>query len=308
MDYVREERKKLDNKQITIIAVCGMLVLLTLVFACSKGCGKESSSTNKTDSSNTFVEFSGNKNQRSGISKYGDKDSDEYSSGDSRSSYSGGHSGGSSGSSSSGSSSDSSDEVEDITILTEADKARMSKVYEEERKNIEKEAAKWLEEKIKEADSPKALEQYKLKANKNFVAGKNARRQKDYKQAIKYFNEVCKDPNSTAVTKYFAISNLMGIAQEMKDLELYFIAVRMNAKLCEKEDLSVLGIEKTHDLFAWANKAEKSLKAQNDRNAYDECVRIKIENSLTKLSQKEAEKLVNKDIALYSNIFKEFFE
>ena len=288
-------------------------MLLTLVFACSKGCGNKSNTTNGSGSNN-FSDYSGDNSKSGRSSKYGsysgsgydnDSDLENYGS-SSHGSYSGGSSGGYY---SSESSDDSIEDNKPLTILTDEESAQMIAEYKKQEEILEREAAKLLEEQLKKADSPKAIEQYKLKSNKNYVAGKNARRRKDYEQAIKLFNEVCKDPNSSPVTKYFAISNLMGIAQEMKDLELYFIAARMNAALCAKEDLKVLGIEKTNDLFEWANKVEMSLKARDDKTAFDECVRVKIENyKLKKLSQKEAEELVRKDIKLYSNIYKEFFE
>ncbi|MBQ3644879.1 MAG: hypothetical protein II961_09810 [Candidatus Riflebacteria bacterium] len=303
----------MDNKNITIIAVCASLILLTLIFACSKGCGDKSKySTNKGSGSNNFSDYSGGNSKGGRSSKYGsysgsdnDSDLETYGQSGGYSSYSGG------GSTYGESSSDYTEETaaQPPALLSDEDIKRLQKRRQESLDKLNKNAVEWLKNKTNDPRfSQKTIEKYKIKSHKGFVNGSYALMNKDYKTAIKLFNETVKDPEATVVTKYFALQNLMTIAYETKDLELYFIAARMNALMCAKEDLSVLGIKKNTHQLDWVEKVEKSIKAKNDPKYFEECVKMKMEFYKFGINRAEAEKEVQKDIQLYTNLYKELLE
>lgn len=276
----------MDNKQITIAAICGMLLLLTLVFACSKGCGSKESPikkvtvTHETPKVNTIIEKDYDKTPQS------------------QSSYSGGNS-----------SFYIQEDVQPPALLTEEDINNIKKRRQQSREKLNKNAIEWLKNKTNDPRfCQQTLEKYKVKSHQGFVNGSYAFMKKDYKNAIKYFNETIKDPNASVITKYFALQNMMNIAYETKDLELYFIAARMNALMCAKEDLSILGIEKSTHQLDWVEKVEKSLKARNDPKYFAECVKMKLDFYKYGMEKEQAEREVKKDIELYSNLYKELIE
>ena len=278
----------MDNKQITIAAVCGMLMLLLLVFACSKGCGKKETPikkpivTPKASNVGTVIE-----------DDYHEK---EYSS------YSSSSGGGSS-------SSFYQEDAQPPALLTEEDIRNIQRRRERSREKLSKNAIEWLKNKTNDPRfCQQTLEKYKIKSHQGFVNGSYAFMKKDYKTAIKFFNETIKDPNASVITKYFALQNMMNIAYETKDLELYFIAARMNALMCAKEDLSILGIEKSTHQLDWVEKVEKSLKARNDPKYFEECVKMKLDFYKYGMKREQAEREVKKDIELYSNLYKELIE
>jgi hypothetical protein len=265
-----------------------MLILLTLVFACSKGCGsKESPSkivtvTQGNPKNNTIIE-----------EDYEEKTSYQ-------SSYSGG--GGNT-------SFYVQEDVQPPALLSEEDIKNIKKRREQSREKLNKNAIEWLKNKTNDPRfCQQTLEKYKVKSHQGFVNGSYAFLRKDYKTAIKCFNETIKDPNATPVTKYFALQNMMNIAYETKDLELYFIAARMNALMCAKEDLSVLGIEKNTHQLEWVEKVEKTIKARNDPKYFDECVKMKLDFYKYGMTKEQAEKEVKKDIEFYTNLYKELIE
>ena len=277
----------MDNKQITIAAVCGMLMLLLLVFACSKGCGKKETPikkpivTPKTSTVGTVIE-----------DDYHEKEYSSYSS-----------------SSGGGSSSFYQEDAQPPALLTEEDIRNIQRRREKSREKLSKNAIEWLKNKTNDPRfCQQTLEKYKIKSHQGFVNGSYAFMKKDYKNAIKFFNETIKDPNASVITKYFALQNMMNIAYETKDLELYFIAARMNALMCAKEDLSILGIEKSTHQLDWVEKVEKSLKARNDPKYFEECVKMKLDFYKYGMKREQAEREVKKDIELYSNLYKELIE
>ena len=266
-----------------------MLILLLLVFACSKGCGskeppiKKPTVIQETPNDNTVIE-------------------DDYQELDYSHSSSSSSSGGSS-------SSFYQEDAQPPALLTEEDIKNIQKRRQKSREKLNKNAIEWLKHKTNDPRfCQQTLEKYKIKSHQGFVNGSYAFMKKDYKNAIKYFNETIKDPNASTITKYFALQNMMNIAYETKDLELYFIAARMNALLCAKEDLSILGIEKGTHQLEWVEKVEKTLKARNDPKYFQECVKMKLEFYKYGMKPEQAEKEVKKDIQLYSNLYKELIE
>ena len=278
----------MDNKQITIAAVCAMLILLTLVFACSKGCEKKESPskrvtvTQENPKDNTIIE-----------EDYEEKPSyqSSYSSGGENTSFY------------------VQEDAQPPALLTEADIKSIQKRRQKSREKLSKNAVEWLKNKTNDPRfCQQTIEKYKIKSHQGFVNGSYAFMNKDYKTAIKFFNETIKDPEASAITKYFALQNMMNIAYETKDLELYFIAARMNALICAKEDLSILGIEKSTHQLDWVEKVEKSLKARNDPKYFEECVKMKLDFYKYGMKREQAEREVKKDIELYSNLYKELIE
>lgn len=285
----------MENRQITIIAISAALAFLLLIFACSRGC-------NKTTEKKIQVIKQTSTN---------DGDSEDYSREDKD--YSSMSSYGSSSGGSSGSYYDEYDDNEEKTpppLISEEEKLRMKKFDKEEDERMRQAAAEWLQEKLADKSiSAKTREQYLLKANQSFNDGMLARKRKDYRSAIKHFNNILQDEKATPITKYFALYNLMGCAQETKDLELFFIAARLRAKLVATEDLSIIGIEeKNTDQITWCNKVEAALKAKDNPAKFDEAVRLKIAEFDGELEREKAEASVKRDIEFYTKLFKDFYE
>ncbi len=195
------------------------------------------------------------------------------------------------------------------SLLSEKDKSQMQSKLEKDQKVLRENAIKWLNAKINDSKfSQQTIEKYKIKANQSFVNGSVAFKNKQYNVAIKNFNDVLKDKEASPVTKYFALSNLMNIAMETKDFELYFIAARMNAALCATEDLSVLGIEKSTHQLEWVEKVENSIRAKKDQKYFDKCVQAKLDFYRGGIDQEEAIEETKRDIVVYTEIYKELIE
>ncbi len=292
-------------------------MLLTLVFACSKGCGNKSKyNTQNGSGSNNYSDFSSDNSKGNRSSnKYGsysgsdnDSDLEENYGSSNHGSYSGGSSGGSY-STSDTYDSDYAEEVSPPELLSEKEKEKMRKKREKNRKKLRANAKEWLKHKTNDPSlCIQTIEKYKIKSHQGFTNGTVALRNKDYKTAIKYFNETIKDTNASPVTKYFALSNMMTIAQQTKDIKLYFIAARMSAMLCATEDLSALGIKKDTHQLDWVEKVEKTINARNDQKYFEECVKMKMDLYEGGVTREDAEADVRDDIAFYTNLYKEMLE
>ncbi|MBP5470465.1 MAG: hypothetical protein J6Z11_14615 [Candidatus Riflebacteria bacterium] len=271
-----------DNK--TIIAVCALCLMMTLLFACSRGCSKkEPKKVVVTPPKNKeVVEFI--------------EEEKEYKEPVTSSRSSRGNSG------SSGN---------PPALLSEEEKAKMAKRDEENLEKLNRLKKEWMEEKLKDPNlSPVAREQYLLRSNPNFVVGMKALENNDFKTAIKNFNEIAQDEKTTPISKYFACKSLMEVAVKMKDFELYFIAARMKAKLEATEDLSMLGVEKNTYSLDWCDKVENTLKARDDPKYFEICVKLKLKkyDEVTAKMEEKARKDVEKDIKFYTRQFKELIE
>ena len=100
----------------------------------------------------------------------------------------------------------------------------------------------------------------------------------------------------------------MSIAQELGDLDLFFIAARMRGKLVAEEDLSVIGLEKTNSEIIWAQEAELALKAKDSNDAFEKLVALKIEKFEGNLDRATAEASAKRSIKKYTKLFKDFIE
>ena len=269
----------MDNNNI-IIAVCVLCLLMTLLFACSRGCSQKTEKKEVVTQPKIFRPEKEDKHYSENT----------YSSNSSKSSSYG----------------------KPPALLSRDDKERLEKKYKENREKINKLKKEEIEKQLKDPNlSPVAKEQIRLRTNPSFVKGMYAFNKQDYKTAINSFNEIVKDPNTTPISKYFACSQLMEVAKRMKDLDLYFIAARMRAKLEAEEDLSMLGVEKGTFSLEWCAKVENSLRAKNDPKYFDICVELKLANATGEVSPKirrMAEEEVKKDIKFYSKQFKELIE
>lgn len=274
----------MDNKQITIAAICGMLILLMLVISCSRGCSSKKEPRIVTPKPRTTVTTTPSKIDKE------DDDRPSYS----YSSFSGSRGGNA------------------PSVLTEEDKVEIARSYEENQELMNKLKKKWMDDKLKDPKvSPVAKEQYKLRSNPNFIIGMQAIDNSDYKTAIQNFNEILKDKNTSPVSKHFACSIIMDIAMQLKDPELYFIAARTKGRLEATEDLSILKIEKGTFTLDWCDRVENTLKAKNDPKYFDICVQKKLAGRKEPISieyREKAKKDVEKDIRFYSEKFKELIE
>ena len=286
----------MDNRN-TLIAISLCFLFLCLVFAGVRGCTKNS------DSKLPNIV----KKQVNNTTAQKEKDKTGYSH-----SY---DSGANTGYYSTSSSSDNYYEDADDThttppaILSKSEKEAMERKRQDKKEKIRKAAIEWLKQKTSNtALCQQTIERYKVKSHQGFANGTVALRNKDYKTALNYFNQTVKDPEATAITKYFAINNMMIIAQRMKDIELYFIAARMNAALCAKEDLTLLGIQKNSNHLEWVNRVEKTIKARNDKTAFQECVQAKLDEYQSSIDRSEAEMKVREEIEYYTELYKEMLE
>lgn len=272
-----------ENKNTIIIAVCALCLFMTLIIACSRGC---SSKPEKR-----VVKPIPKKVTTTQIEEPEYKE--QYS--PSKSSYSYSPSRGN-----------------PPALLSEEDREIIAKKYEENQKLLNKLKKDWFEEKLKDPNlDPVAREQYKLRSNPNFVIGMKAYDNKDYKTAIKSFSQITQDKNASPVSKYFACKSLMEVAVKIKDIELYFIAARLQANLILNEDLSMLGIEKNKKNLEWCDIIENSIRAKNDPKYFDKCVKYKLERydgEITPEIEEYVKKQVEKDIEHYSEQFKELIE
>lgn len=274
----------MDNKN-TIIAISAALILLMLVFACSTKKEPSKPKINFPSTQTTTTNQSSNK-----------EDGYRPSRGSSASSHSGG--------------SYYTDESKaPPAILTEAEKKVMKERRKKQRIKLAKAAEEWLKHKSNDVSlCDNTREKNKIKSHQGFTNGSYAKRNHDYKTAIKCFSDTYKDENATAYTKYFAACNLKDIARETGDFDLYFIAARMEAKLIATEDLSILNIEKSTLEFDWIDKVETSLKAKKDPKAFEALVKMKMDQYGEGCDRQEAEEEAKQDIEYYSEMFKELIQ
>ena len=126
------------------------------------------------------------------------------------------------------------------------------------------------------------------------------------------FSEVLKDKEATPLAKYYASWNLMEIARETSNFELFFLAARTRASLIAKEDLSIIDIEKTNDVMEELDVVENSLKAIKDPKYFDICVKNKLKGydniTIRKEDEELARKRVKEDIEYYSRVYKELIK
>ncbi len=199
--------------------------------------------------------------------------------------------------------------VQPPALLTEEDIKSLKKRRDAKRELIQKNAVEWLKNKTSDPNfCQETIEKYKIRSHQGFVNGTYAFMHEDYDAALKFFNETIKDSEASAITKYFAIQNIMKIAYKKKDFELFFIAARMNATMCATGDLALLGIKKDTHQLEWVEKVERSLRARNNQKYFEECVQAKLDYYQDGINREEAEKEVKKDIALYSDLYKELIE
>ncbi|MFA5598589.1 MAG: hypothetical protein WDA26_13585 [Pusillimonas sp.] len=131
-----------------------------------------------------------------------------------------------------------------------------------------------------------------------------ARKNKDFKKAIKSYHEMLKDKKSTPVMQYFALDGIKRCAQETQDLQLYILAIKQLGELMAKEDLSVINEEKSDSYLKWALKFEKYMMAKRDP-AYMQSL-IDEHMNRYKRSRSGAEKRINTEIAELESFYKEF--
>ena len=272
-----------DNKFIIIAAVVAMCFLMTLLLSCTRGCSSKKDNkvvVTQPKAVTTVKVEEEEKEYRRASSSYSAP-------GRSFNAY-------------------------PPALLSEKDKAELAKRYKENREKLRKKKLENIEKQLNDPNlSPVAKEQIRLRTNPSFVKGMYALDKKDYKVAITSFNEIVKDEKTTPISKYFACSQLMETARRMKDIDLYFIAARIRAKLMADEDLSMLGISKGNDTLEWCNKVEYSLRAKNDPKYYEMCLKLKLANCkepIPKLIMDKAKKEVDKEIKFYSKQYKELVE
>ncbi len=171
---------------------------------------------------------------------------------------------------------------------------------------IEKAAANWLVSMANdESLSEKTREKYKLKQNRAYVDGMNARKQKNFPLAVKKFHEAIKSPDATPVAKYYSLLNIKTLALKMKDMELFILASKLEAKLIAEENLSVIGITRSDEHLAWVESFEKLMKVRSDPAVLNELVQKRMGELKDKYSREEIEKMIFKEADQYEKIFKE---
>ncbi len=196
-------------------------------------------------------------------------------------------------------------------LYTEDELKKRSKKIKERKARIAKLKKEYIEKKLSDPSlSPEAIEQLKLRSNPSFFSGMKAFKNKDYKEAGKGFAEVLNDKDATPVSKYFAAWNLMEVAKETGNFELFFIAAKTRASLISKEDLSMLGYEKSDEEMENIKYIEKILKAKMDSNQYRECLKEKLSEfeDITDEYIEMAKEELDEDVEYYSSIYKELIK
>ncbi len=184
--------------------------------------------------------------------------------------------------------------------------ARMKERDKENDVLIEKAAASWLTTMAtNDSLTEKTREKYKLKQNRSYVEGVNARKQKNYPLAVKKFHEAIKSPDATPVAKYYSLVNIKTLALKMKDMELFILASRLEAKLIAEENLSIIGISKTEEHLEWVDSFEKLMKVRSDPAVLNELVQKRMDELKNKYSREDIEKMIFKEADRYEKIFKE---
>ncbi|NCB39555.1 MAG: hypothetical protein EOM80_12405 [Erysipelotrichia bacterium] len=190
--------------------------------------------------------------------------------------------------------------------FSEEEKAKMLERNAEVDKLLNEAATNWLFSKAND-DSlpPKTREKYKLKLNTAYVEASMAKKRKDYPQAIKKFYEAIKAPDSTPVSKYYSLLNIKTIALKMKDMDLFIVASKMEARLMAEEDLSAIGITKSEEHLEWVESFEKLLNARKDPAILNDLVQKRMEFQKGKYSREDVEKMIFLEADRYEAIFKE---
>lgn len=193
-----------------------------------------------------------------------------------------------------------------MSPFSEAELAEMKARDKENDKLIEKAASGWLLTMANDETLPeKTREKYKLKLNKSYVDATNAKKQKNYPLAVKKFYEAIKAPEATPVSKYYSLLNIKTAALKMKDMELFIVASRLEARLIAEENLSTIGIAKSKEQLEWIDSFEKLLKARNDPAVLNELVLKRMEFQKGKYPREAVEKMILKEAEHFDGIFKE---
>ncbi|MDD3147600.1 MAG: hypothetical protein PHD82_09885 [Candidatus Riflebacteria bacterium] len=193
-----------------------------------------------------------------------------------------------------------------MSPFSQAELEEMKARDKENEKLIEKAATSWLMNMANDDTiAEKTREKYKLKLNKAYVDATNAKKQKNYPLAVKKFYEAIKAPESTPVSKYYSLLNIKTAALKMKDMELFIVASRLEAKLIAEENLSTLGIAKSKEQLEWIDSFEKLLKARTDPAILDELVQKRMEFHKGKYPREAVEQMIFKEAEHYDKIFKE---
>ncbi len=279
----------MESKNTTIIVVCAGCLLITLLFACSKGCDKTEENKVVVVPEQKFKRIDEKKEKET-------KTSSKFS-----------------GSSSYGRSYDSGESAGQPALYTEEELQRRSKRIKERKEKIAQLKKEHIEDILNDPNlSLEAREQLKIRNHPSFFKGMKAFKNQNYKEAMIGFSEVLKDKEATPLAKYYASWNLMEIARETSNFELFFLAARTRASLIAKEDLSIIDIEKTNDVMEELDVVENSLKAIKDPKYFDICVKNKLKGydkiNIRKEDEELARKRVKEDIEYYSSVYKELIK
>ncbi len=183
------------------------------------------------------------------------------------------------------------------------------KMLERDKENevlIEKAATNWLLSMASdETLSEKTREKYKMKLNKSYVEGTNAKKQKNYPVAIKKFYEAIKAPEATPISKYYSLLNIKTMALKLKDMDLFIAASKLEAELIALENLSAIGIKKSTEQREWISTFEKLMQAKKDPAVLNDLIQKRMEENNGACTREEIEETLLQETEQYEEIFKE---
>ena len=279
----------MESKNTTIIVVCVIGLLIAILFAFSKGCDKTDENKVVVVPQQNFTGIIGKKEDEFKTTSRGFS-----------SSYSGGSG-----------NYDSGESAGQPALYTEEELQRRSKRIKERKEKIAELKKEHLEKILNDPNlSIEAQEQLKIRNHPSFFKGMKAFKNQNYKEAMVGFSEVLKDKEATPLAKYYASWNLMQIARETNNFELFFLAARTRASLIAKEDLSIIDIEKSNTEMEKLDLVENTLKAIKDPKYFDICVKNKLKgiDTITKEEEERAQRKVKEDIEYYSRVYKELIK
>ena len=192
-----------------------------------------------------------------------------------------------------------------VSPFTEEEEERLKKNRIESRKRLVENSQKWLEEMVNnESLDEKTREKYRLKLNKNFVEGKIASKNKDYKTALKKFYKALKDPSATVTSKYYIYMNLKILARKMNDIELFIIISKEEGRMLADNEIPVLDLKKSGDALEWITEFETYTKAKKNASIFNKLVTEEIKRTNGAIGRDQAEAKIFEKIKEYEYAFK----
>ncbi|MBF0546175.1 MAG: hypothetical protein HQM08_17155 [Candidatus Riflebacteria bacterium] len=131
-------------------------------------------------------------------------------------------------------------------------------------------------------------ELYRLRLCKPFREGKNFLASKDFSRAEASFLQILSDNTTSPVTKGIALQYLANCARELGSGQKYFEYMKQLGELQSKEDLTVMGLDRTNAFLSWIKDQERYFLAIN--NPQNKEIILSYLREVKQMDRNEAEK------------------